>query len=417
MLWPLRIFFFYVAAPPLLLAYLLYFVIDNKALSPHSPQLQAYDIHRAKQILRKPESGKNQVKTIVLNERDLNIAGNYLLNHLVESSVRISLNRDSLNFIITLKLPPNLFGQFLNISFKLRKTLGYPAISALRIGHLDIANEFAGLIIESMIKYSPLKHYYILASQHISNIEILPGKLTVSYLTSFQAAADNASLRENKSYQSIVFYQQLIKSIVLKHDPAWRLSLAEIMQPLFLAAYQRSTTTTAISENRAVILAISSYVNKRELSAYLPIKFATPKQYPVFLYRRIDMAKHFVGSAALAATGATTLGHMLGQEKEMLDARERGGSGFSFIDLASDRAGLKFGQYATSSSQNARRLQKAMHNIVDYRAFMPDVRDLPERLSHTVFKRRYRSVYSAEYQHMLKRIDLRIAALPIYQQP
>ncbi len=415
MLWPLRIFFFYVAAPPLLLAYLLYFAIDNKALSPDAPRLNSWDIQRAKYILRNPTDNNNATKTIALNERDLNIACNYLLNHLVNSSSRITLNKNSLGFVITLHLPANLFGHYLNITFNLQKTYGYPSINSLRIGQWDIADEFAGLIIESIIKYSPLKHYYILASQHIRHIEIKPKRLSISYLSSFQEAASSASLRENKSYQTIIFYQQLIKQIVLEHNSRMRLSLAEIMQPLFLAAYQRSSEADAIEENRAVILAVSSYVNKRELNAYLPIKFNTPKPYHVFLYRRIDMAKHFVGSAALAATGASTLAHMLGQEKELLDSKQRGGSGFSFIDLASDRAGLKFGQYATHSPRKARELQKAMHDINDYRAFMPDVRDLPEQMPNHVFKKRYGSIYSTRYQSMLQIIDQRISSLPIYR--
>jgi len=126
------------------------------------------------------------------------------------------------------------------------------------------------------------------------------------------------------------------------------------------------------------------------------------------------MAKHFVASAALAATGATTLANMLGQEKELSDAQS--GSGFSFIDLASDRAGLKFGQIATATPESARNLQKTMYNIEDYRAFMPDVRDLPESMNSHVFKQQYGSIYSPAYQNMLKLIDDRIAALPVYQK-
>ncbi|WP_031433404.1 hypothetical protein [Methylomarinum vadi] len=413
MLRPLRILFFFLAAPPALLAAIVFLAVSDRPMNTSSRQLTQSDIQRAKQILNFSSTDAERLRTFELNENDLNIASNYLFNHLLKSSTEVSLDHDSLNFAITLTLPPNLFGPYLNMTFNLSKMYGFPVIKDLTIGRIKVANEFAGQLIESIINYTPLKQYYILATQHISTIQIQPDKLSITFLTTFQDAADNAALLENKSYQSLVFYQQLIDQVILQHDPKWRLSLAEIMQPLFLAAYQRSTEADAVEENRALLIAVSTYVNRDELSSYLPIKLTTSKYYPVFLYKRIDIAKHFVASAALAATGATTLAHMLGQEKELNDAQ--GGSGFSFIDLAGDRAGLKFGQIATASPESARKMQKAMHDIKDYQAFMPDVRDLPERMTLQQFQQRYVSIYSPAYQNMLLLIDQRITALSIYQ--
>jgi hypothetical protein len=69
---------------------------------------------------------------------------------------------------------------------------------------------------------------------------------------------------------------------------------------------------------------------------------------------------------------------------------------------------------ATSSPENARKLQKAMSMIKDYSDFMPDPRDLPENMSENDFKKRYQSVNSAAFQEISKLIDARIAATPIY---
>ena len=96
----------------------------------------------------------------------------------------------------------------------------------------------------------------------------------------------------------------------------------------------------------------------------------------------------------------------------MSDAQ--GGSGFSFIDLAADKAGTRFGERATSSPENARKLQKAMSEIKDYKDFMPDPRDLPEHMDEAEFKNRYQSIESPAYQELSKQIDARIAATPIY---
>ena len=207
----------------------------------------------------------------------------------------------------------------------------------------------------------------------------------------------------------------IITEVINNHDPEWRLSLAELFQPLFKLAYRRSTLKTAIKENRILIFTVNSYVNKSEILPYLPRNVtARPRRnYPVFLYKRIDMAKHFVASATLTVTGGGHWANMIGLEKELSDARS--GSGFSFIDLAGDRAGMRFGRMAISSPKNARKLQKYMSQIKDYTAFMPDMRDLPENMSRKQFKKKFYSVYTPQYQKMLQEIDARINALPLYQ--
>jgi hypothetical protein len=101
-----------------------------------------------------------------------------------------------------------------------------------------------------------------------------------------------------------------------------------------------------------------------------------------------------------------------GEAKELRDAQS--GSGFSFIDLAADKAGTRFGEMATSSPENARRIQKTMSGIKDYSDFMPDPRNLPEHMNEAEFKQRYQSVDSPAYQEISKQIDARIAATPIY---
>ena len=105
----------------------------------------------------------------------------------------------------------------------------------------------------------------------------------------------------------------------------------------------------------------------------------------------------------------------VGEEKELSDAQ--GGSGFSFIDLAADKAGTRFGEMATSSPENARKLQKKLSEIRDYTDFMPDPSDLPEHMDNAEFKQRFESVNSLTYQELSKKIDQSIGATPLYSNP
>lgn len=410
---PLRLVFFYFAAPALLLAILFLYIIDDTAITHNNPALSNSDIQRAKEIVA--NSTLKKQKVINLSERELNLVLSYLLNNYINSTSKITISKDLLHFKISLLLNNNDFGKYLNLSFKLTKQQGYPAINSLQIGKIKIADEFADVILESIIKYTPLKDFYILASQHIKDLQINTTGLTIRYISTADLNSQKKLSLSNTNYQPVIFYQQHITKIISEHDPKWRLSLAELLQPLFKLAYHRSTFANAISENRAVLIAVSTYVNKNEIQAFLPIDISptTQKQYPASLYKRTDMAKHFMVSAVLAATGAGTLAQIIGQEKELLDAKR--GSGFSFIDLAGDRAGLRFGKTAVKSEKKARKLQKRMADIKDYTAFMPEVRDLPENMNDIAFKEIYRSTYSSKYQRMLKRIDLRISELAIYQ--
>jgi uncharacterized protein YfiM (DUF2279 family) len=413
LLTPIRILFFCLAAPPLLAVIILITIIDNTAITQKNWPLTQSDIQRAKSIIDN-KSAKSK-KTMRLNEKDLNIALSYLLNHYIFTTSQITVNADHLQFKITLLLNKNILGKYINFSFNLTKEDGYPVIQSLDIGRLFIANELAGRILKKIIKNTPLKEYFILASQHVTNIQIENNKLVINYITPDDLELKGKLSLNNSSFRSVLFYQQLITKVIAQHDPKTLLSLAELLQPLFKSASQRSTLKNAIAENRAVLIAISTYVNKKEIQPYIPFNIspATNKQYPAFMYKRQDMAKHFMASAVLAASGAESFAYTLGQEKELNDAKR--GSGFSFVDLAGDRAGLRFGKTAVASAKQAKILQQHIANIKDYTTFMPEVRDLPENMNDIVFKQKYQSVYSPNYQKMLEKIDQRISALPIYQ--
>jgi hypothetical protein len=209
-----------------------------------------------------------------------------------------------------------------------------------------------------------------------------------------------------------------LSEVIKQHNSAWRLSLAELLKPLFTLAYQRSTLENAIEENKMVINTINNYVNRKESKKFLSIPLTTlntEKRYPTFLYKRADLAQHFIGSAAITAAMNDQVSKAVGEEKELSDAQ--GGSGFSFVDLAADKAGTRFGEMATSSPESARKLQKKLSEIKDYTDFMPDPSDLPEHMDDAEFKQRFESVDSEVYQALSKQIDERIVATPLYNTP
>ncbi|MDO8843049.1 MAG: hypothetical protein Q7U98_02150 [Methylicorpusculum sp.] len=410
-----RFIFALLVGPPVLLALALFFAVEQQPAIKTDWEPTAEDIERAKTIFE-GNPIRDNLKTMDLNARDINIALNYLLNNYLPSSSNVTLDNNSIHFSIALKLPKNSFGRYLNLQFSLAKQNGSSHINDIRIGNLQLDDHVAEFLLEKTIKYANLKQHYIFLTEQIIDLDISAEKLTLTYLTDPMFAKNTADLlNQAQDRQAMIFYQQKLTDIINQHDPEWRLSIAELIQPLFAIAHRRSSLKTAIKENRIVIFTINSYVNKDEVLPYLPDNVtAKPRHsFPVFLYKRIDMAKHFIASAMLTSTGGGHLANMIGLEKELSDSVS--GSGFSFIDIAGDRAGMRFGKMATASPESARKLQLKMAAIKDYTAFMPDVLDLPEGLDNKQFKRRFANVYSSEYQNMLKEIDRRIEQLPLYQ--
>ena len=380
------------------------------------------DIVRAKKILYEGSKTKpDEIGTIELTQPDINLAANYLFNRYRKSAVKIELKDNIIRFVVTMTLPKNYLGQYLNISFRFGNEGNneLPSLKKFKAGELLLPAKFSAFVIDNIIRHTSLNEYFILATRPIRSIIIDQEKVTISYHSSLEnlIQAQNV-LADGGKNNDLDIYQQKLTDVIAQHDSTWRLSLADLLKPLFTLAYQRSNLENAIDENKMAIITINNYVNRKETKKFLSLPLATlntDKRYPTFLYKRIDLAQHFIGSAAITASMNNQISKTVGEEKELSDAQ--GGSGFSFVDLAADKAGTRFGEMATSSPESARKLQKKISEIKDYTDFMPDPSDLPEHMDDTEFKRRFESVDSAIYQELSKKIDERIIATPIYSNP
>ncbi len=396
-----------------LLTILLCFALDNSPQTIIMQGMNREDIQRAKQLLHVAPEDRDSIKTVSLNQKDMNIAASYLLSHFVENTTMIEFLGDRILFQIAIFVPENPWGRYLDFHFVLKQNGDAIIIKSFKIGEISIPDRAANFLIPFIVHHTALNQYWLAITQYVKNIRITPQTLEVSYLGSIVETAKQLAINKHKNYPNLYIYQQQINEIVNQHNPAWRLSLSDLLQPLFLTAYQRSTDENAIQENRAVIIAVASYVYKNELRHYLPLGLVYSKEYLVFAFKRVDIPQHFIASALLTAVDTSLLSQQMGIEKEVGDAQH--GSGFSFIDLSADRAGTRFGQLAVASQRQARRLQQIMSEIKDYSAILPDIQDLPEHMDEATFKEKYQNVDSPSYKQMIQLIDSRIAALPLYQ--
>jgi len=95
----------------------------------------------------------------------------------------------------------------------------------------------------------------------------------------------------------------------------------------------------------------------------------------------------------------------------LLDAAPQGrGSGFSFNDLAADKAGVRLGRLAAHDPLT---LQSRLASAQSESDLLPTVSDLPEFLTAAQLQQRYGGIDAPAYQALMRDIDQRIAQTPV----
>jgi hypothetical protein len=112
----------------------------------------------------------------------------------------------------------------------------------------------------------------------------------------------------------------------------------------------------------------------------------------------------------LSAAANDAIADVMGVFKEVQDSR--GGSGFSFADLAADRAGVRFGQLAV---QAPGALQQRAAAAREEGEFMPAVDNLPEGMQEPDFIRRFASRDSDAYAKVAAEIEARLDRCALFQ--
>lgn len=138
-----------------------------------------------------------------------------------------------------------------------------------------------------------------------------------------------------------------------------------------------------------------------------------PEVLNVRLAGRDDLAKHFALSAAIAAAADPSIGEALGTWKELDDSLP-GGSGFSFVDLAADRAGLRFGEAAADARAPA--IVQAFRSGEKPQLLPLEALGFDEGMSESEFSRRYGNIAADRYDAFVVRIDKALDTLPIMRR-
>jgi hypothetical protein len=196
--------------------------------------------------------------------------------------------------------------------------------------------------------------------------------------------------------------------------PSGDARFAALVEAAFAPLPEGSALESARDRNRASILALGIALGHERIARYTGldeddalVQAAIRLRDGATLRGRGDWSRHHTVSAALAVLRNPLLSDTAGVVKEQLDTLDRG-SGFSFGDLAADRAGARLAEVATRSERDAAAIQARLQRGFVVDDYFPPAADLPEDLSASLFRQQYGDIGDSRYRLQLAAIDARL---------
>ncbi|MDP4528115.1 hypothetical protein Q3O59_03605 [Alkalimonas delamerensis] len=212
-------------------------------------------------------------------------------------------------------------------------------------------------------------------------------------------------------------YQQQLYQF--QRDTAATELSAYLMAAFQLAGEQSQRSGSSLQhEHRAALLALASFFGTDHFRWLFwgssEGQGLLSSSIQVTLAGREDLLLHFVYSAAIEALSNRRIAWLAGEMKELLDTNP-GRSGFSFVDLLADKAGLYFASQALSSKASATRLQQQLARGIDDSDLLPAFDALQEGIQYEHFIRYYTNLESEAYQKQLAALQQKLGAMPLYR--
>lgn len=413
-----RLFLLLLVLAPVGLAALVWFSLSTQP-AVASASLSYRDIERAQMILKRNDPRglpPGTLGRISVGEQDLNLALNYLAHKYARGSTRVALQQNRMRIVASVDLPVVPARPYLNIVAAIESIEDVPQVRQLKIGSVPVPPPLAAWLMSKATEQLYSVDEYAQAFSAIDRVALQPGRLTVSYRWQPDALHAVGTRLAGADSARLAVYQDRLLALQ-REGVGLRDSVTPVLQALFHLAQQRSAASASaadpVAENRALLMILGAWASERGTRTLLPEARQEPRPFALTLLQRRDWAQHFLVSAAIAAGADTTLSNAVGIFKEVSDSR--GGSGFSFGDLAADRAGTRFGELATGSRAGALRVQRFLREQVAEADLMPPATDLAENMPETEFKRRFGGINAPEYQRVLGEIERRLAACRLYR--
>jgi len=339
---------------------------------------------------------------------------NYLASRSLHGRGALIMSEGAAEVRLTLHLIDRPMPRYVNLRASIREAKGEPegepGIASAYIGRVPIPAAWVAFALASAVRAAGYGREWKLARGAINRLAINSASQTFVVNYAWEPALleqARAIALQPDDLASIQAAQSALAAILDHHATGARVALTSVLKALLTVPGD-----PVREQRRAALLVLATYLAEQNLATIIPEARQWPRPRPVrlMLLNRYDSAQHFAISAALAAWAGEPLADAIGLYKELDDARH--GSGFSFADLAADRAGTRFGNLV---AQDAEVLIRSLENNVADTDLAPSLKGLPEYLSEREFQRKFGGPGDPAYQQVAAEIERRLAALPLYR--
>lgn len=387
------------------------------------PGLTARDVERIREWARVNNPNRlrtGEVSSSMITQRDLNLGIRHILPVAHRQHTRITLYEDAAIIGYSFRLPTNPVGNYLNLSARIVEENGQAELERLTLGKRNVPEAvWRALLWVAERGIAERWPEYTEARDALEGIHLRQGQATLVYRWDW----DLVRRIEERGREYFISPQDRVRAVAyyrvlsdVSHAVGPVAPLQILLQALFSEAASRSVGGNAAAENRILLLVLGTVLRQTDILRVIGGDDEglgrRHRQVKWTLHRRHDLAVHFSISAAVAATSTEALADAVGVIKELYDADV--GSGFSFVDLLADRAGVSLAQAATGTG--AARIQSIMQSgAMSEVDFMPAINALPEAMMSMAFKVRYHDLDDQRYQVVKNEIDQRVGQLALYQ--
>lgn len=371
---------------------------------------------------------KRHVNAFKISEKDLNLLISYGITQGLNTDSVFSkaiLSDGQMTVWASFLIPSTPLGEYINISLDMISNGSLLKIVSLKIGGITLP----GQLVEPLVsvihqKLLSVEHYadLIKSVESIQKIVISKNQAVVVYewdpvsIEKLKESSKQILLTDSHQKRLVFYHNHLMKVLVPYRNK--KVSLTDVLKPMLsLASQQSKISNDPILENKALFQVLALYSNGKSPDLFVSstLKKSIKKRVRAYitLKKRKDLAKHFLISSGLSVSTGSSFASFVGLAKEVEDSH--GGTGFSFADLAADKAGVAMGEMAVKTISSAKTLQNRMAQMAVESDYMPAIDQLPEGIMALKFKKDYIELDSKSYNLVMDEIYLRLRRCRLYK--
>lgn len=366
---------------------------------------------------------RHQAHDIVVNRQQIDSIVGFLQRAKPDFRGAVAIAPEGTRVQFSVALPVVFFDGYLNIDSTVLPAERF-SLGNVKIGDLRLPGDMAVSLVEWLVNRWTDSDIATQARLQVEQVSMTHQQVAISlqpldgFLKQLNEVKNGLSVEQDDGLRDLTaYYLRYIswQDIALADTPQ---PLTDYIRLLMKRVKQRSNPNNAVEHNRAAILALAIFVGHHRVANFVgdvqpnADKALRPASLPT-LRGRNDLARHFIISAALKVLSEQGVTLAIGEFKELMD-RAMGGSGYSFVDLTADMAGVAFADVGTTPA-TAVDFQIKLARLHQEGDIMPPIEGIVEGLSKAEFVERFEKVDSEAYLQEVEEIKTRLSAIPLYQ--